>query len=218
MLCSIFYIRLMKRYFFWIGLLGFYACQSPIESNKVNAVDEDSLITDLTEKVAEIIEEDPGLVVPDCLPEPSLTFLEAKQEGNLMEKYAPTSNEFPIDEIYLYFLLSTDSLSEKKMLRKEPEYDLYIWQQEFNGATYTYNGYQSGAGGEITSRCTDRSQFLKVIDAVVKHVPCDDCYNPEMKWYKDSTVYGVGDGEVGCNYYVENDSLGKYRLYWYCGC
>lgn len=211
----------MKIYHLPLFVLAIVACDGNESENKKPIITaEPSVDTLIEEEIVEEKNEEPDFspIGNGCIPEPSKEFLQAKANGTLTEDYGLFIGEFPMDEIYMYLILSEDSLGEKVMVKHDTLFGTYEWTQEFEGITYTYHGYQSGGGGELTTTCSDKSQFVKVMDAVIRSVPCENCYNPEMIWRNDSTSYGVGEGEVGCNYDVEKDSYGHYGLKWYCGC
>lgn len=154
-----------------------------------------------------------------CLPVINQSFLDLKY--GVETNWEDIAMEgFYFDDVYLYLYFSADSTSKKTITKADDEYGIMNWEQTFeNGIKYEYIQLpEVGAEGNLYTQCKDKARFLKVIEPVIRYVPCENCYDPNMVWKKDSSAYEPFGADPGCYYAIEQDDSGYYKMSWYCGC
>lgn len=164
--------------------------------------------------------DDTVLLKRACLPEPSQEFMDWKYDDQLKQFYPETIYGFVTDEIYHYLIMTLDSIETKQVVKTDSVWGPYEWTQNFEGSVkYRHIDYlEVGLGGWLLTSCTDKSEFLRAVDPVIKSIPSPHDGNPNYVWKNDSTLYQPESELVGCHYEIRTDSLGHYSLKWYCGC
>lgn len=154
-----------------------------------------------------------------CLPYPDQRFLDGSlQDSQGLKTGRADYGDFSMDNFYLYLVLHLDSLNAKQLIAEDDFWGPVEWTQSFeNGVEYYHIDYvEVGTGGELHTRCKDKSTFIAVLSPMFSDRSFDE--QTRNRWNRDSTYYGPGDLTAGCHYDVKHDENGFFYLHWTCAC
>lgn len=155
-----------------------------------------------------------------AIPNPTPEYVSGKQDGSLYLTKPDIGTNMFADDVYLYLLMTLDTLGPKRILAQNRQDSGLEWEQEFTrGITYRFMTYgEVMSGGELHTRSKEKQGFIEKISPVIAPQTCENCLNSAYVWRKDSTLYEPEGEGAGCYYTIKRSAKDFIVMTWQCGC